>query len=217
MLETELFAFLEDTTEAIFAVQEQDGICFWNHAAQTLFGYKSEEVLGKNCFAILQGVDSLGTQVCRDRLSILKCPKRQSDIPNFDLSVTTFDGRRLWINLSTLIYRNGRTGKCLMVHLARDISAQKKQEELVHRMAALSKEISLVAEGATGAAPVSTLSTHEVRILRMFAAGESSSVVVKKLHITPQTLRNHFHHINRKLRTHNRLEAVTHASLRKLI
>jgi DNA-binding CsgD family transcriptional regulator len=84
-------------------------------------------------------------------------------------------------------------------------------------MAALSKEISLVAEGATGAAPVSTLSTHEVRILRMFAAGESSSVVVKKLHITPQTLRNHLHHINRKLRTHNRLEAVTHASLRKLI
>jgi hypothetical protein len=91
MLETELFAFLEDTTEAIFAVQEQDGVCFWNHAAQTLVGYKSEKVFGKNCFAILQGVDSLGTQVCRDRLSILKCPKGQSDIPNFDLSVITFE------------------------------------------------------------------------------------------------------------------------------
>jgi len=66
-------------------------------------------------------------------------------------------------------------------------------------------------------APVSTLSQHELQILRMFAAGISSSAVVKKLRITPQTLRNHLHHINCKLRTHNRLEAVTHAIQRKLI
>lgn len=32
-----------------------------------------------------------------------------------------------------------------------------------------------------------------------------------------QTLRNHLHHINRKLHTHTRLEAVTHAQRRGLI
>jgi DNA-binding CsgD family transcriptional regulator len=30
-------------------------------------------------------------------------------------------------------------------------------------------------------------------------------------------LRNHLHHINRKLRTHSRLEAVTHAQQRGLL
>ena len=33
--------------------------------------------------------------------------------------------------------------------------------------------------------------------------------IARTLGITAQTLRNHLHHINRKLRTHNRLEAVT--------
>ena len=37
------------------------------------------------------------------------------------------------------------------------------------------------------------------------------------LGITAQTLRNHLHHINQKLRTHNRLEAVMNAIQRKLI
>ncbi|HKU61032.1 MAG TPA: LuxR C-terminal-related transcriptional regulator [Gemmatimonadales bacterium] len=39
----------------------------------------------------------------------------------------------------------------------------------------------------------------------------------RRLKISAQTLRNHLHHINRKLRTHNRLEAVTHAQRRGLL
>ncbi|MEO7963967.1 MAG: LuxR C-terminal-related transcriptional regulator [Gemmatimonadaceae bacterium] len=35
--------------------------------------------------------------------------------------------------------------------------------------------------------------------------------------MSPQTLRNHLRHIKQKLRTHNRLEAVTHAQRRGLI
>jgi DNA-binding CsgD family transcriptional regulator len=65
--------------------------------------------------------------------------------------------------------------------------------------------------------PVSSLSSQEIEILKMFAAGNSSSKIVKKLGISPQTLRNHLHHINQKLRTHNRLEAVMHAMQRRLI
>ena len=41
--------------------------------------------------------------------------------------------------------------------------------------------------------------------------------ISRTLKISPQTLRNHLHHINDKLRTHNRLEAVTHAQRRGLI
>ncbi len=217
MLETELFAFLDNTTEAAFAVRETEEICFWNHAAEALFGYPEAEALGKTCCAILHGIGSLGTQVCCNRSDIMKFPSGRSNIPNFDLSVTTFGGQRIWISLSTLVYRNGRTGTSLIVHLAHDISARKKREDLLYRMTALSKEINLMVEDPVIFAPVSTLSKHELQILRMFAAGLSSSAVVKKLRITPQTLRNHLHHINCKLRTHNRLEAVTHAIQRKLI
>lgn len=217
MLESELFTFLDNTTEAAFAVREAEGICFWSHAAETLFGYPEKEALGKACFALLHGMDSLGTQVCCNRSDIMKCPGGRSDIPNFDLSVTTCGGQRIWISLSTLMYRNGRTGASLIVHLAHDISARKKREDLLYRMTAISKEINSMVDDPTNFAPTSTLSKHELQILRMFASGLGSSAVVKKLRITPQTLRNHLHHINCKLRTHNRLEAVTHAIQRKLI
>ena len=66
-------------------------------------------------------------------------------------------------------------------------------------------------------APVEPLSEQERRILKLFAAGRNSTTIARKLSISAQTLRNHLHHINRKLRTHTRLEAVTHAQQRGLI
>ena len=66
-------------------------------------------------------------------------------------------------------------------------------------------------------APVSPLTAQEKRILRLFAQGTASAAVARTLGISPHTLRNHLHHINRKLRTHSRLEAVTHAIKRNLI
>jgi DNA-binding CsgD family transcriptional regulator len=72
-------------------------------------------------------------------------------------------------------------------------------------------------EASPAAAPVSPLSEKELQILRLFSSGKNSPEIAKSLQISLQTLRNHLHHINQKLRTHNRLEAVTHAIQRKLI
>src|SRR2546429_9290506 len=66
-------------------------------------------------------------------------------------------------------------------------------------------------------APIEPLSEQECRILKLFADGRSAATIARKLNISAQTLRNHLHHINRKLRTHTRLEAVTHAQHRGLI
>lgn len=217
MLEAELYAFLQNTADAIFVVGESAEICFWNRAAETLFGFSAKEVDGKSCSAVLHGVGVLGTDVCHERCVPLQSHNEPLCIPDFDLSVTSKSGKRIWINISSISYVNPRSGKVLLVHVARDISLQKSREEAFRRMVAISKEVSALEESITGAAPISPLSSQELEILRMFAAGGSAARIAKKLAITPQTLRNHLHHINRKLRTHNRLEAVTHAIQRRLI
>ena len=76
--------------------------------------------------------------------------------------------------------------------------------------------VSLGGEGPEHS-PVEPLSAQERRLLTLLAQGETPAAIARKLKISPQTLRNHLHHINRKLRTHNRLEAVTHAKRRGLI
>ena len=217
MLEAELFAILENTADASFAVGESGEICFWNQAAKALFGYSAQEVLGKTCSAVLHGIGVLGTDVCHERCTGLQCAKPITLVPNFDLNVTTQSGERIWVNISSISHVSRRTGKVLLVHLARDISTQKQREEVLRRMAAIAKEVSDLEDTLTGAAPVSPLSAQELEILRLFAAGTSSPRVAKRLGISPQTVRNHLHHINKKLRTHNRLEAVTHALQRRLI
>jgi len=217
MLEAELFSFLEGSSDAVFAVRETGEICFWNRAAQEIFGYGEHEAMGKNCSSVLHGVGALGTQVCHERCVELQCTLQPKAMPNFDLNVTTGRGERKWVNISTIPYVNRRTQKTLVVHLARDISDQKKREEVFRKMIAISHEVAGLEATMNGAAPVTRLSSQELEILRMFAAGNDAPRIAKALGISPQTLRNHLHHINKKLRTHNRLEAVTHALQRRLI
>jgi len=218
MLEHELFDFMNAAADAAFSVNEQGEILSWNVAAERLFEYPSSEVLGKGCYQILHGRGALGTQVCHEGCSILECSGGQTEIPNFDMQVSLRSGKRLWVNISTLVWQNPRNQHRVVVHLAHDISRQKKAERATEKMLRVSRQLNkAAAEMVPAASPVAPLSEQEVHILKLFAAGKNSPEIAKELRISLQTLRNHLHHINQKLRTHNRLEAVMHAIQRKLI
>lgn len=217
MLDQELFDLLEGTSDAAFTVTEQGEICSWNKAAEKLFGYSKAETLGKTCQGILQGRGALGTHVCGNNCSIRDCAARHADIPNFDLEVKTHSGRRMWVSVSTVVHENFRNHRHLIVQLAHDITEQKKNEELLRKMTQISRQLVSIPNVAGRPAPISPLSEHEREILQLFSVGKNSSEIARKLGITLQTLRNHLHHINQKLHTHNRLEAVTHAIQRKLV
>jgi PAS domain S-box-containing protein len=219
MLDTELFALLEHTADGAYSVTADGEICSWNGAAERLFGYSASEVLNRNIDDVFEARDGLGT----DALSGgLESAARQLDdasrgIANFDLEVRRKDGERLWINVSTIVSDNTRTGRRLFVRIVHDITHRKDKEELLQRMAVFARQMAALTDDATDQAPVESLSEQELRILRLFADGANPAGIARKLNISAQTLRNHLHHINRKLRTHNRLEAVTHAQRRGLL
>jgi PAS domain S-box-containing protein len=219
MLETELFALFEQTADAAYTVSSDGEICSWNTAAERLFGYPAAEVIGRHIEDVLDAYDALGTEPLAGGLEAAtrRWPDPSGGMPSFDLDVRVRSGARLWINVSTIVFDNPRTGRRLFIRLARDITQRRDKEELFARMLDLARDVvSLTDEGAVHA-PVEALSDQERRILTLFARGGNSAAIARKLKISPQTLRNHLHHINRKLRTHNRLEAVTHAQRRGLI
>jgi PAS domain S-box-containing protein len=217
MLEKELFVLLERTADAAFVLSDIGEIRYWNKAAERLLGYTAEDVRDKSCHEVLQGIGPLGTRVCHEGCTLMECAGKHTEIPNFDMSVQARSGQRLWINISTLVFENSRTSQRLLIHLAHDISDQKKTELLVQKMIGLSQQFVDLTESAVRAVPISPLSEQEVSVLRLFASGKHSVEIAKSLHISQQTLRNHLHHINQKLGTHNRLEAVMNAIHRKLI
>ena len=219
MLETELFALLEQTADAAYTVTEQGEICSWNRAAERLFGYPASEALGRHIEKLLDAYDALGTEpLAGGTETAVRDPEASGHgIPHFDLDVRTRSGARLWVNVSTIVFDNRRTGRRLLVRLAREITQRRRNEELLNRMVEVARQVVSLVDDAAHHAPVEQLSEHERRILKLFAEGNNSATIARKLSISAQTLRNHLHHINRKLRTHTRLEAVTHAQRRGLI
>lgn len=217
MLELELFKLLEGTSDAAFTITDQGEICSWNKAAEKLFGYSAAEALNKTCGSVLQGRGPLGNEMCGENCSIRYRAEKHLEIPNFDLEVKLRSGRRIWVNTSILVFENSPNHRRLIVHLAHDISDRKKDEELLHKMIDVSRQLSNIQEVAMRPVPITPLSEHEREILQLFSRGKNSGEIARRLKITVQTLRNHLHHINQKLHTHNRLEAVTHAAQRKLL
>ena len=59
MLELELFAFLERTSDAAFAVTDQGEIRFWNESAKRLFGCPASEALNRTFHEVLDGRGAL--------------------------------------------------------------------------------------------------------------------------------------------------------------
>jgi PAS domain S-box-containing protein len=219
MLETELFALLEQTADAAYTVTEGGDICSWNRGAERLFGYSAAEVVQRNIDEVFEARDALGTQALAGGL---EAATRRWDgtpgaIPDFDLEVRAQSGDRVWVNVSTIVFDNQRTGRRLFVRLARDITPRRRKEELLDRMLDVARQLVALGDDASSHAPVESLSEQERRILKLFAEGKDAGAIARRLRISAQTLRNHLHHINRKLRTHNRLEAVTHAQRRGLI
>ena len=219
MLETELFALVEQTADAAYTVTEDGDTRSWNGAAERLFGYRAAEVLNRNIDDIFQARDALGTDALAGGLEAAtrRWDGQAGGIANFDLQVRVKSGGRIWVNVSTIVFDNRRTGRRLFVRLARDITGRREKDDLSNRMLALARQIVSLTDSAPDHTPVEPLSDQERRILRLFADGSNPATIARTLGISAQTLRNHLHHINRKLRTHNRLEAVTHARLRGLI
>jgi PAS domain S-box-containing protein len=219
VLETELFALLEQTAEAAYAVTVDGVICSWNAAAEQLFGYPASEVLGRSIDEVLEARDSLGTQALAGGMEAAtrRWDGTSGGIANFDLEVRGRAGTRVWVNVSTIVYDNKRTGRRLFVRLAHDISHRRRKEDLLNAMVQAARDVVSLVEDGADQAPVETLSEQERRILTLFAAGSNPAAIARTLDISSQTLRNHLHHINQKLRTHTRLEAVTHAQRRGLI
>jgi PAS domain S-box-containing protein len=219
MLETELFALLEQTADAAYTVTEDGEICSWNGAAERLFGYPAADVLRRNIDDVLKARDTLGTEALAGGLEAAtrRWDGESGGIANFDLEVRTRSRDRIWINVSTIVFDNRRTGRRLFVRLARDITRRCRKEELSNRMLELARQLISLTDDAADHTPVEPLSEQERRILKLFADGSNPTTIARTLSISGQTLRNHLHHINRKLRTHNRLEAVTHARLRGLL
>ena len=214
MLCDHLLQSLDRRAEPAFTLAAGGEICTWNRAAETLFGYPAAEALHRPVERVLQPRGRLGDAIDE--------AYRARAVQNgwaaaMDMQVRTRSGRRIWIGVSVLVFEAAHMRPAMIVHLAHDITNDVRRERLMRRFADIARKVAVANDGGERLVPVTPLSEQEERILRALGEGKTPAEITRAYGISAQTFRNHLHHVNQKLGTHNRLEAVIHAARRKLI
>ena len=217
MLDRELQSLLEGTADAAFAVDAQGITRSWNRAAETLLQIPARDAIGQPCAQLIGASGAIDTLVCGQNCQVLQNVAAQREIPNFDMRVNTCFGTRRWVNVSILQVYDPRSRSRLAVHLMRDIEGRKKTEQLARTLLDSAKQLVALSTDPAPPEPAPTLTDQETRLLRGLATGRSPAEVAQDLGITGHTLRNHLYHINRKLKTRNRLQAIVYATRHALI
>jgi PAS domain S-box-containing protein len=123
-----LAAIVESSNDAIISKNLNGVITSWNSGAERLFGYTTEEALGKH-------------------MSLLACPGRESDIPHimervkrgertehYEAWRCTKDQREVTVSLTVSPIRNAAGQIIGASKIARDITAQKQAEEAMRQV-----------------------------------------------------------------------------------
>lgn len=217
MLERQLAQLLEGTTDAAFTVDLQGEIRTWNKAAENLFGYRASNVIGQACATLVKGRMDGRTPVCCQTCDVLECVRAGREVSNFDLEISTRTRRRVWVNVSLLVTSDEHTKRRLVIHLMRDIRRRKKAERLTNEMIQVARCLVGNGEQTGEPPPIVPLTSQEKKILTLLVAGKATKEMAEELQINASTLRNHISHINQKLHTRNRTEAVMKALKRGII
>lgn len=209
---------LSTTKDGAFIIDEHHRIIFWNRAAESILGYKAKEVAAKQCYEILGGRDEQGRTLCQQYCRVAIQAARGEVLPNHDVYALTRSGEGRWINVTTFVYPSGaENDDQIIVHLFRDATTEKRNQQFVDRVLAAASEQKLSGNGqrpltkSSPEPPTNGLTAREQQVLELLALGLGTNEVAGRLVISPATVRNHVQNILSKLGAHSRLEAITTA------
>ena len=199
---------LAAAADGVFAMMSDGRITLWNPAAERIIGYTAGEVLGRRCWDVFAGRDSVGEPLCSSNCRLLTLIKSGKPVESFDLQTYSKGGRPICLNMSTVVLPDGNTKGPRGIRMFRDVTAVKDLLALIrNRLVGI----------PTKQDRIGRLTRRETEVLQLMASGATNRALAERLHLSPATVRNHTHHIFEKLGVPNRLAAVTLALRQFLI
>ena len=136
-----LASIVDFSEDAIIGRTPSGVIVSWNRGAEALFGYRAEEIIGRN-------IAVLATDEAADMVNVvIERLKHGETVPPFDGSALTKDGRRIEISASVSPVRDAKGNLVAVACILRDITERKRAEEARAFLAAVveSSEDAIVA------------------------------------------------------------------------
>jgi len=110
---------------SIVSTDLEQNVLFWNKGAENIFGYKAEEIVGRQKINILYPDEETKEIVNEIRSMIMKNKKNVSK----EVKEITSEGRTLWVNLNLTPRFDERGNVIGILGIGEDITERKKMDE----------------------------------------------------------------------------------------
>ncbi|HYM59996.1 MAG TPA: LuxR C-terminal-related transcriptional regulator [Thermoanaerobaculia bacterium] len=212
-----VFQSLELSPDPVFVTDRSNRIVFWNDAARLLLGFTAEEAVGALCTDLLHGCDTFGNRYCSDNCPIMQMANRSETVRKFNLTVGTKERTPAMLDVSILQLRAGRLDDYFLAHILRSSDTRSNDEVRSAAEDSAPPRPRLVAARESADIRIRKLTSREVEVLAMLAAGRNTPEIADRLHISQLTARSHIQNILEKLEVHSKAEAVAFAFQKNLI
>jgi PAS domain S-box-containing protein len=203
MNDRDVLDVLLDTADGAFAVDGDGRILLWNRSAESITGYKTGDVIGKSCCDVTRGRDPSGNLVCFKGCHVRTMAMRGEQPSNYDLVISHANGKKLWLDVSTVLVRNKEDKLQAHVHVFRDVTSRRELETYLRR--ALGERFETLRDPIEA---MEKLTNRERAVLKLLASGLPTHTIAHRLSISRATVRNHTQNILNKLGVHSKLAAV---------
>ncbi len=127
----ERYRDLVQSANSVIMRWRNDGmITFFNDYAQALFGYNTNEIVGKHVNLLFPRRESTGTELSGMVQTIVKHPKRYTNTINENVCR---DGRRLWISWTNKAVLDKKGDVCEILSIGNDITSLKETEAALRK------------------------------------------------------------------------------------
>jgi|GEM_PF-1192892 len=129
---------VQNANSAIVRWNSDGTIAFFNEYAQTFFGYREDEILGKHVSVLLPETESIGTDSTALALDVVRYPERY--VSNINENIRR-DGSRVWMAWThkAIFDESGAVSEILAV--GTDITARRQAEERLKHASEFAKAI----------------------------------------------------------------------------
>jgi len=207
---------LERSPDAAFVTDRRNRIVFSNRAAEALLGFCAGETFGLSCDAVLKGRDVFDNRYCALNCPVMQMASRGESVKGFRLTIETRGGGEVMLHLSVLQLVVAPPDHYYLAHVLRPVERAGRSEAFRDAGTRPPPSSFEVVRESTDAR-ARRLTTREVEVLGMMAAGRTTPEISVRLCISALTVRNHIQNILEKLEVHSKSEAIAFAFQKRLI
>jgi DNA-binding CsgD family transcriptional regulator len=205
--------------DAMFAIDGNQRVTFWNQACVDLTGVSAAEAIGSSCHEILHGREPSGRPFCRANCPVARLAKGGPALSDFSLRISTRESEKIQLNVGTMLIPSPVDQEWMVVHFMRrghgKSSAGLFARDDLRRNIKGNEHLQVTAGHSSHG--LCLLTERERDILCLLTDGLTTDAISKQLHISMTTVRNHIQRLMAKLNVHSRIEAVNCAHQHQLM